>query len=223
MTICIVLLTYNRLNYAKRALAAAAVRLESNEHDFKWHIASDGDDTEYIGTLLGVAESCGLRPENITVSNSDRGGYGKNYNLAMQVAHQAADIVLPLEDDWELLKPFNPDMLVRDMRTMSIGCARLGYLGYTQELRGVLKHGRSGHWLMLDSMSSEPHVFAGHPRLEQVSWSREVGPWREGLQPGETEFEVAHRVAARQRVGWPLDVVRPVGDLFAHIGTERSY
>lgn len=223
MTIAVVLLTYNRLEYAKRTLESAILGLKSIDHDIRWHIASDGDSLEYMQELWRTFAKAGIDPTTVTVSNSERGGYGRNYNLAMQTVHQYAEWVMPLEDDWELLRPFNPDELIRDMLDLNIGCARLGYIGYTQDLRGVLRAGRAGHWLYLDSTSPEPHVFAGHPRIERVSWSREVGPWTEGLMPGDTEFEVAHRRAARRGVGWPLDVVRPRGDLFAHIGTVRSW
>jgi hypothetical protein len=76
---------------------------------------------------------------------------------------------------------------------------------------------------LLDGDSPEPHVFAGHPRLETVGYQRRVGEWPEGLLPGETEFSVAHYQWARMGVVWPMDLVKPSGDLFCHIGTIRSY
>lgn len=223
MTLSVVLLTYGRLEYAQRTLTSAVRFLSSNEHVVRWHIASDGDTPEYIESLVDTLVAYGIPSEVITLSNSYRGGYGKNYNLAMQTAHQVSDWVLPLEDDWELLRPFNPDALIRDMTLLGIGCARLGYIGYTQTLTGTLAKGDTGHWLVFDPDCAEPHVFAGHPRIELVAWSRTVGPWPEGKNPGETEFEVSHRIEARTNVGWPLEVVKPSGDLFAHIGTVRSY
>ena len=74
-------------------------------------------------------------------------------------------------------------------------------------------------WLALDPDSPEPHVFAGHPRLELAEWERYVGPWPEGLAAGPTEFEVAHRREARMGVAWPIDLIKPTGDAFVHIGT----
>lgn len=222
MTVAVVLLTYNRLEYAKRTLRALARNLESFEHIFRFHIASDGDSSTYIEELRGVLEAEG-HIDSITVSNSDHGGYGRNYNLAMQTVHDVATWIMPIEDDWELLRAFNPDSIIRDMEDLDIGCARLGYMGYTQELRCSLAYGTCGHWLRFDPASAEPHVFAGHPRIESRMWSRMVGPWTEGLLPGETEFEVSHRKPARTGVAWPVDRVKLCGDLFAHIGTVRSY
>lgn len=224
MTISVVLLTYNRLVYAKRTLVSAHKYLRLDGQNIHWHVASDGDAPEYLASLGALLSSeCGIAYERITYSNSQRGGYGKNYNLAMQTVHLIDEWVLPLEDDWALLRELNVAPILRDMKALDIGCARLGYIGYTQELRGKLVHGECGHWLVFDPDSSEPHVFAGHPRIEHVQWSRDVGPWLEGLNPGETEFEVAHRRAARRHVAWPLDLVKPHGDLFVHIGTNRSY
>lgn len=220
MTIAVVLLTYGRLDYAKRTLSSAMEGLSSSQ-GLVWHIASDGDSLRYINSLASLAAK--NHDVVVTVSNSERGGYGKNYNLAMQTAHQLADYVIPLEDDWELLRPLDLDPLIADIATLGLGCVRLGYLGFTQEVRGSLAAGQSGTWLKLDENSPEPHVFAGHPRIETVKWSRRVGPWPEGLLPGETEFTVSKREQARRDVGWPLDVVHPRGDLFAHIGTKRSY
>jgi glycosyltransferase involved in cell wall biosynthesis len=222
MTIAVVLLTYNRLEYAKRTLRSLAEKLESNEHNFVWHIASDGDTAQYLAELGSIVQD--YANYNPTITNAQQGGYGKSYNLAMQSAHSLAEWVMPIEDDWELVRTFNPDGIIRDMAALGIGCARLGYMGYTQELRGKLERGAVGHWLRFDSMSEEPHVFAGHPRIESRDWSRNVGPWPEGLLPGETEFAVAHRRKARINVAWPCDAVKMIGgDLFAHIGTLRSW
>lgn len=221
--IAVVLLTYNRLPYALKTVTAALKNLESNDHSFKWHIASDGDNDAYTNSIMAEMRACMLAGE-ITTSNSERGGYGKNYNLAMQTAHADCEYVLPLEDDWVLTRGLNLDGVIRDMTQLGIGCARMGYIGYTQEVRGTLRYGDAcGHWFEFDAASPEPHVFAGHPRIEAVEWSRKVGPWNEGLLPGATEFEVAHRPAARVNVAWPLDMIRPTGGLFAHIGAERSY
>lgn len=219
--ISVVLLTYNRLDYAKRTLKSLAVNLRTRE-EIKWCIASDGDSEAYLADLSAVANDK-ITGTVATITNSQRGGYGKNYNLAMQNAHEA-EYIIPVEDDWDLLKPLDVDAVIRDMQLLDIGCARLGYIGYTQELRGRFAPGVAcGQWLILDADSPEPHVFAGHPRVETRDWARSVGPWPEGLLPGETEFTVAKLPAARQRVAWPLDLVKPAGDLFAHIGSVRSY
>lgn len=216
----IVLLTYNRIEYAKRTLESVLDELDFNG-GLRVHIASDGDGESYIAQLTKICEEYDVPCAS---TNSERGGYGRNYNLATQAVHEWSDFVLPLEDDWELVREFSPVPLMRAMHTTGIGCMRLGYLGWTQDFRGRFISAEEMHFIEFDPASPEPHVFAGHPRLETVEFQRLVGPWPEGLSPGATEFAVAHIPAARRGVAWPLTLADTRGgDLFAHIGTIRSY
>src|SRR3990167_3971655 len=101
--LCVLLLTYDRLVYAQKTLLKARENLKYSGN-ILWHIADDGSPEEYRAALIGTNE--------VTVSNSQRGGYGPNYNLALQVVHSYADIILPLEDDWELTRELDLDTLV---------------------------------------------------------------------------------------------------------------
>jgi len=217
--IAVILLTYNRLRYAQTTLARVAENLQASEPIWL-HIADDGSSQQYRDTLLHQAHD--LYGDNVSITDSERSGYGASYNLATQVVHTLADLVLPLEDDWELTRPFNLDLAAAALRDGTFGCVRLGYIGCTQELRGSFVSAHGLWWLGLDPDSPEPHVFAGHPRLEHREWQRTVGPWPEGLAAGETEFVVAHRPQARTGVAWPVDLVRASGDAFVHIGTIQA-
>jgi hypothetical protein len=218
--ISILLLTYGRLAYATRTLETVLNFAHTNQHTLSVHIASDGDENDYVQVLRSI---CMNREVSHTVTNSQRGGYGHNYNLATQVVHQWARYVLPLEDDWELVRPLDLDLFVGALDELNAGCMRLGYIGYTQALRGEFERAVGRHWLRLDPQSPEPHIFAGHPRIETVEWEREVGPWPEGMLPGDTEFAVAHYPEARHNVIWPIQEVKPYGDMFVHIGAQRSW
>lgn len=218
----VMLLTYNRLAYAERTLRSTLDNLVMHGIELQVHVASDGDTSEYIDRLREVAGGY-KHVVAVTHSNSERAGYGANYNLALQTVHLSCDYVLPLEDDWELQRPFSVPRLISDMAELKLGCVRLGYVGFTQPLRTQFRFAGGSYWLEFDPDSEEPHVFAGHPRVETREWQREVGPWPEHLKPGETEFAVTYIPAARKRVGWPLDLVHPRGDLFHHIGAESSY
>jgi glycosyltransferase involved in cell wall biosynthesis len=219
LSIC--LLTYNRLQYASKTLRST---LENIIFDGQLHvhIADDGSTEEYRKSLKFLAGGYS-HVHSVTVSNSERGGYGKNYNLAMQVCHNASDYVLPLEDDWVLKRKLDLNILIDALNTsLRIGCIRLGYIGYTQPLRGEFVSRGGNHYILLDSNSPEPHVFAGHPRLETITWAKSVGPWPEGLNAGETEFSIAHRPSARIGVAWPVDMIKPSGDMFVHIGSVKA-
>lgn len=218
--LCILLLTYDRLEYAKRTLYAALENLHYSGN-ISLHIADDGSPSGYIEELLKI-------DPDATVSNSERGGYGKNYNLALQIVHSKADIILTLEDDWELVRPLYLDDMVQALKegeeSLQFGCIRMGYIGWTQELRGTFVEASKQHFLLLDKDSPEPHVWAGHPRLETKDWQRYVGPWPEGaeIDPGTTEFIVAQRPESRRGVVWPMDLIKPSGDLWSHIGTVQA-
>jgi len=230
LSIC--LLTYNRMDYAKLTIDSLFAHLVvPPDYEIYLHIADDGTpNPDYIPTLMNYMvaayrDAPGMQQEAIVIgsTNSEQGGYGKNYNLAMQACHLDADYVMPIEDDWVLARDLVIEDLVRVFNDYpDVGCIRLGYLSYTQELRGTVIASNNNKYLLLDPTSDEPHVFAGHPRLETVKWAQEVGPWPEGYLPGETEFRVSV-MQARKGIAWPMDLTRSCGDLFQHIGTVRSY
>ena len=163
----------------------------------------------------------------------------------MQVTHQWADAVLVLEDDWELRRELDTSTIVKmlaigghqsrdewqwavpppdNFRARSV---RLGYLGFQWPLAAHLFKTDESLWMALDPDSPEQNVAAGHPRIETVAYQQSVGPWDEGHNPGMTELGWAQRWEARQGVVWPLTLVSLTGsisgDMFAHIGAERSY
>lgn len=241
--VCVCLLTYNRLEYAKRTLRSTMKHLKGK--NLVLHIADDGSPAGYADELnLIVDEDLNTNISggkivyhHVTRSNSEHKGYGANYNLALQTIHQDgyADYVLFLEDDWILSRDLDLDNLVAIMdNNPGIGCIRMGYLGFTDTLLGKVSKYRTaddpdgwGHiWLDLLPSSAEKHVFAGHPRLERRSWTKALGVWPEGLLPGETELAVCGHAASRYGVVWPLDLTGPVptnDSLFVHIGADRSY
>lgn len=225
-TLYIMLLTYTddpdgpRAQYAHKTLRSVLDHLHYSGQ-ISVHIADDGSPSSHIDRLRELA-GVYSRVQGVTSTNAQRRGYGASYNLATQVIHTSGALVLPLEDDWELVHDLDLDHYARALLTCKpkIGCIRLGYLGYTQELRGSLEICAERQFLLFDSNSSERHVSAGHPRLETIEWEREVGPWAEGLDPGATEFEWCGRASARHGVAWPMDT--PSGGWFAHIGTVQA-
>ena len=201
---------------AKRTLESVAENLVCSD-DLWLHIADDGSSQDYRDSLWEIAHR--FYGDNVSISNSERNGYGGNYNTATQVIHHITDIILPLEDDWELARLLDIDPIVKVLRDGHFDCVRMGYIGYTAELRGTLRYHEGIHWLEFDPTSSERHVFAGGPRLETVEFERRVGPWNEKMEQGLTEFEVSGRDESRKGVAWPVDLIRLTGDAFVHIGT----
>lgn len=218
--VTIVLLTYEdgKRNTAEITLRSTLDNLRYSG-PLAVHIADDGSIEGHVERLREIA---GGYAHLVTVgsTNVERAGYGRSWNMATQVCHIASPLLIPLEDDWQLMRPLDLDPLVQTLLdpAIDIQCIRLGYLGFTQQLRGQFLHTPAGIMARLDSTSPERHVAAGHPRLETREWERAVGPWTEGLAAGATEFDWCGRYAARVDVAWPLDVVKPSEHLFAHIG-----
>lgn len=226
-TATILLLTYEdgKRNTAERTLRAALDNIRYSG-PLNMHIADDGSVAGHVDALRAVAGGYG-RINTVGSTDAARRGYGASYNLATQAIHAGLDgseVVLVLEDDWELSRFLDLDPLVETLRDdPEIMAIRLGYLGFTQQMRGELVHTLAGVMLLLDPESPEPHVASGHPRLELVSYQRAVGPWPEGIAPGATEWEWCRRDAARAAVAWPLDygpASQSHESLFRHIGTH---
>ena len=116
-------------------------------------------------------------------------------------------------EEWQLNNDPLVDVLQSEAR---IGCIRIGYLGYTRELKAEFIDRRGASYLLLDPYSESEYVFSGHPRLETVAWARKVGLWPEHLRAGETELAICSRMEARTGVAWPADLIPPRGGLFVH-------
>jgi uncharacterized cupredoxin-like copper-binding protein len=181
------------------------------------HIADNGSSPDHVEALLRIAKKAGV--ERITTSIAEGGGYGRNYNVATQVIHESSDILLMLEDDWELMHPFDLSQHIQTLEMVE-GCIRLGHLSITQGIVAELRNfGGSLYWHLLPN-SPDQYVFTGHPRLETRAWEVAVGPWPEGLGAGAVELLVCGRPAARTNVLWPVG--QASGEVFAHIGTEHA-
>ena len=181
-TVGVMLLTYRRLETAKRTLNALLGQTAYSGL-IRVHIADDGsppleDGRDQWRALREVAGRY-LPDELITSSNAAQRGYGASFNLGTQALHRSCEIVMPIEDDWELLRPLDLDPLVTILHdtALPIDVIRLGYLGFTQELRGRFVHTEAGVMAILDPDSLEPHVAAGHVRLETRDYERRVGAW----------------------------------------------
>lgn len=235
-SVCICLLTYNRLDYARETLIALFDNLVPFVDDRDsglvcLHIADDGSPAGYVDSLVRLASEA-LPSEAITTSRTLRQGYGANVNYAMRVIHSLGGVkyVLPVEDDWKLKQTLDLRYLMGILDAYEaegsgarLGCIRLGYLGWYGDLVGRLIRVAGDAFLELDPACSDMYVFSGHPRLETVAWEKRAGDWPEGLNPGETELACNRNIWLRTGVLWPLDMTRTSGDIFSSFGDIPSY
>lgn len=231
MNIAVCLLTWApsldhpRAGYARQTLLHALTHLKPGPHRLLWHIADDGSAPGHVEALQRLLAD--FDQPAATVTNAQRGGYGKSYNLATQALHAGGiDAILMLEDDWVLQRPLELEPLVAALADDRVECIRMGYLGFTAEtIRGEIIHAGRRTYFLFDPEGDERYVLTGHPRLELVSYQRRVGPWPEGLAAGATEHEVVGRYPSRVGVVWPMDLGIAADpdwgpSLWAHIGTE---
>lgn len=220
--IAIVLFTHaipkERAVYAQRTFNSLG-NLRASE-DIWFHLADDGSSQEFRDRMMEQARE--VYDDRTSVTNSEGEGYGASYNLASQQTHQVADILLPLEDDWEVCREFSLDAFAKVLRDGHFSCIRMGYIGYTDTLQATFKYYDGRHYLALNPDSAEKHVFAGGPRLETVAFERAVGAWPKVETAGGTELAVAGIAVARQGVAWPVNDIKPRGDLFLHIGSRQA-
>lgn len=215
-----------RHHYALRCLDELLVNL-GYDGELNLHIADDGSGPGHVELLeaVGRERNWGGR---ITTSNSERRGYGASYNAMTNVVHGFdSELVLSVEDDWALMRPFDVTPLAEAFGAdPELNCIRLNYLGFGAQgiMRGrIVRHLPGRTFLMFDPACPEYHLWSAGPRIETVGFQRKLGLFREHCSAGEMEIDVAGRPASREGIAWPLDAgVNAALDfpsVFAHIGT----
>lgn len=215
--IAVILLTYERTEYAVRTLRAAAHFLKYDRLTF--YLADDGSRPAHLETLLGEAETLKL---NLCGHHSlKQGTYGENANKALRIAYARTRLAFFLEDDWELTAPFD---LYRYaallMEREDVGMVRCGYLNLN--MRGqVFGHSGSLYWLL--DRECDPYVFTGHPSLRHKRFHADYGEYQIGLTPGETELAYAVQFRTGQGCGIVYPAALGEASPFGHIGQIKSY
>ncbi len=213
--IVVILLTYQRTEYAVRTIRAALAHLRY-QGNLLWYVADDGSTAEHVAAVHEA-----LAGQKVIGAHSERIGYGAGANKAWHVAHEHADLTLWLEDDWELRAELDLTSYARLLTdTPDIGMVRLGYLNLGMAGQ-VFGYDGKLYWRLERAVN--PYVFTGHPSLRHRRFREAYGPYPEGLNPGQTELGYAWLF----RSGQGPDIVFPAANgewgPFGHIGAEKSY
>ena len=216
----VVLITYKRTDYAVRTVRA----LNANLHypNWGWYVSDDGSPREH---MQQVEENIDAGDRHLVGSHTESISYGAGCNRALNEAFSQGQLVLMLEDDWELSQPLDVwKWAALLMERPDIGMVRMGYLnvGLGANLIG---HNGSLYW-MLDDTESRHHstfAFAGHPALIHQRFFDSYGGYPEKWQPGDTELRMCWQVASQQgpAIVWPVEL--GAAGPFAHIGGQQSY
>jgi hypothetical protein len=206
------LITYKRTQMAVRTIEGVKKYLCYPSEKLLWHIADDGSPPEHLAAICAA-----LEPTIPTVSNAERKGVGVSMNRGMATALLRADYILWLEDDWELVSPFDlrpaVDLLANEG---GIGMVRLGYI--SPGISGTLVSGGGHLWWKL--AKGETYTFTGHASLRHRRFCGAYGPYQEGLTPGETELYYCGTFNNRQGPTVAVPAYTGEWGVFGHIGSE---
>jgi len=222
-TIAIVMVTYKRTREALITVKSVCENLVYPREKRGWIISDDGSPAEHMDAIFH--ELMDVQQEVLWTHHSEKwfpGTYncGRGWNWALSTAHQYSDIILWLEDDWQLTRPFDITPFVQLLlERKDIGLVRLGHLavGNNVEIVGYggihyLKYLRTSHY-----------AYSGNPLLRHIRFMNTYGMFAEERNPGEIELDYDARFAAQEGpdIWRPADI--PGWGVFGHIGTEKTF
>ena len=217
--VAIVLVTYTRTEYAVRTVNSVRENLVYSQ-ELGWYVADDGSPGSHFDEVVkavGKAPIIGLHSEDFVLGKR---WPGKSWNKAWEFAHEWAPIVLWLEDDWQLQRELNIDPYVELLMTNEkVGMVRLGHLAIDLNMTSM---GHAGiHYLQM--WRNMTYGFSGNPSLRHQRFAQAYGPYKEDIEPGDTEVEYDSRFrnTSGPEIWWPVDLGG--WGIFSHIGQEQSY
>lgn len=221
--ICVVLLTYLRTEMAVRTIRGVCENLDYPKELLSFYVADDGSSAGHVQVLLdeiqrGGVKIAGYHNEKF-VPGSTHCGIG--WNTALQKGHQAADIVLWMEDDWELRTKFDIRPYIRMLTERTdIGAVRLCQLALGNDLR-VQGH-RGLHYL--EYLRSSAYAYSGNPHFRHARFSEYYGLFKIDANPGDIELDYDSKFRAMPDgpgIWRPADI--PAWGVFGHIGREKTW
>lgn len=220
--LAIVMVTYKRTDLAVRTVKSFSENLVYPKELRKWYIADDGSPVEHVGAIFRTLERHG---EELYGYHNEKFGQGTNagwgWNHAMVKAHQVAEIILWLEDDWELQRPLEIVKYMELLRDREdVGLIRLGHLAVGSDVHIV---GYDGvHYLRYER--STQYAYSGNPHLRHRRFSEYYGMFAEDRNPGEMELAMDAAFRARKdgpQIWRPADI--PGWGIIGHLGTEKTW
>lgn len=215
--LAVVLLAYQRTDYAIETLKTAAHYLDMHPSDVIWYIADDGSDEAHYEKVLATArEHC----NGIVMGHSLKRGYAGNANAAVEALKELTPITLWLEDDWRMEWFADTETYMRILlEHEDVGMIRLAHLPANLHAHTVGYKGR----MFLDIQKTCQYHYSGNPHLKHSRFFVDYGLWPQDKNPGQTEvhYDYLIRNTKGSKILWPV----AIGDepVFAHIGEVRSY
>jgi hypothetical protein len=222
-TLAIVMVTFQRTREAVITLKSVCENLEYPREKRGWYIADDGSSADHMNAIF--KELMEVQGETLWDHHSQKfkpGTHfcGMGWNIGLRKAHQYADIVLWLEDDWHLDRRLDIRPYVQLLEERSdIGIVRLGGLAVGSDVHIV---GHNGiHYLQYQR--STQYAYSGNPLLRHKRFLDAYGWFHEERSPGEVELDMdaKFRQAPGPEIWRPADI--PGWGIFGHIGTDKTW
>jgi len=212
------LLTYQRTDYAVRTVNSVCDRLKYP--NLAWYVADDGSDPPHFFSILAALEQ---KDATVFGSHSEKLGPGPSWNRAVQQSLEYCDLVLWLEDDWELTQDLDITRYVKLLLDKpEVGMIRMGYLAVGLDLHSV---GHDGvHYLRVQK--STQYAYSGNPSIRHRRYFEAYEGYPSGKNPG--DCEIWHDAKMREKkdgpeIWWPVNLPNGGWSVWGHIGQEPSY
>lgn len=128
--ISVVITTHNRTRVALETIRFVHRNLKYK--DIKWIISDDRSKSGHLETLIGEFEKLGEKKVSVCKTDRNRYGLGASLNNGLNEAFKYSDIVLTMEDDWILEKPFNPAYYIKFLsESKDVSCIRLAAVNHS--------------------------------------------------------------------------------------------
>jgi hypothetical protein len=212
MRVAITFLTCDRVEYSRRTLETLAAH-----NDLSKFVLLHGDDWSRDDSGGEYARALGFR----TVAQSRNGRYGvarMTEVLFEKALREGCDVVLNLQNDWECMRPIPVATIEEALADERVYCVRLyGAMKSPTGRCGIHHGGREPRRVVEWSQSAIP------------GW--EIGDIHWGHPPAVTRIDDAIALTksartesvSRKRSGKITRLtVRPVANVFNHIGRERT-
>jgi len=214
------LLTYDRTDYAVRTAVSFCTNFKYP--NLAWYIADDGSSDAHGLAITSALEMCGA---TIFGGHAEKMGPGPSWNRAIENSLHRAEIILWVEDDWELQDEIDVTKYVKLlMEKPEVGMIRLGYMAVGLNLHSVGHDGT--HYLRVEK--STPYAYSGNPSIRHRRYftAYDWYPESPGVNPGECELWHDDKVRKTEgpEIWWPMDLKNGGwGGGFGHIGEKQSY
>lgn len=221
--VCVVLLTYLRTEMALRTVRGVCEYLDYPKELLSFYVADDGSPSGHVQVILDEIKQGGI---NLVGYHNEKYApgttfCGQGWNTGLQKGHQTAPILLWLEDDWELKRPFDIRPYVRLLvEREDVGVVRFGQLTVGNDLK---VEGHNGiHYL--EYLRSSSYAYSGNPHLRHVRFSEYYGLFATDRNPGDVELHYDEKF--RTMPDGPR-IWRPAGfpewGMFGHIGKDKTW